>query len=247
MSRANLLAYARWHARDALLKALVPAGFFLVTAGIQLALLARAYGLAELRASAEATEHAISIYRGSLPISILLGGLLVGSGYVALDRERGHVRFLFSAPIVAWQYYLLRFTVGVTLFVLATALVPLVFGRVFVPVPLGPVLLAAVLYAMLLGSLAMLAGALARRDGVVVIAVTIAAFGFQGIAAAGEAPRWIALVASALPPINTVQGLASSLLRGVPAHTGDLSLVLGYALAMLVTALYTIHRAPLVR
>jgi lipid-A-disaccharide synthase-like uncharacterized protein len=247
MKGASVFAYARWHARDAIGRAFVPAGFFLVTAGIQLALLVRAYGLDEFRGSEAAQGEALAIYTGSMPVSMMLGALLVGSGFVAADRERGHVRFLFSSPIVAWQYYLQRFVVGITLFVLATSLVPLILSAVLIEVPITPVILVAFVYASLLGSLAMLAGAFARRDGLVVIGITVAAVTFQGLTRAGNAPRWMELVAAVLPPIGKANGLSGDWFSGVPAHTPDLVLVLGYALAMLVTALFTIHRAPLVR
>lgn len=247
MIGANLLAYSRWHARDAIARALVPAGLFVVIAGMPLALMVRALGLEAIRSTTEARDQALMVYTGSLPQMILLGALLVGSGYVALDRERGHVRFLFSAPVVAWQYYLLRFLVGITLFTAATTLIPVGFGLVFFRVPLLPVLLTAGTYALLIGSLAMLAGAFTRRDGLVVIAVTLASLMFQGLSRSGDAPRWMELVAAALPPIGAADRLRSAWFQGDPAATGDVTLVLGYTLAMLITALYTIHRAPLVR
>lgn len=247
MTGANLLAYARWHARDALPRALVPAGLFAVIAGMPLALMVRALGLEGIRASADAREQALLVYTGTLPQMILLGALLVGSGFVALDRERGHVRFLFATPVVAWQYYLLRFLVGIALFTAATSLIPVAFGLLLFRVPVLPVLLTAGTYAFLLGSLAMLAGAFTRRDGLVVIGVTLASLMFQALSRSGDAPRWLGVVAAVLPPVDTADRLRAAWFQGDPAATGDVTLVLGYALAMLVTALYTIHRAPLVR
>jgi hypothetical protein len=247
MIGANLLAYAKWHARDALVRAFVPAGLFVVLAGMQLAIMARAMGLDAIRDSTEARDQALMVYNGSLPQMILLGALLVGSGFVALDRERGHVRFLFAAPVVAWQYYLARFLIGITLFTAVTTLIPVGFGLIFFRVPLLPVVLTAGTYALLLGSLAMLAGAFTRRDGLIVIGVTLASLMFQGLSRSSDVPRWMELAAAGLPPIDTADRLRSAWFQGDPAATGDVTLVLGYALAMLITALYTIHRAPLVR
>lgn len=247
MIGATLIAYARWHARDAIARAVVPLALFLVIAGMPLALLVRGMGLEAIRLSAAARDQALTAYTSVLPQMILLGALLVGSGFVALDRERGHVRFLFSSPIVAWQYYLMRFVIGIALFTAVTTLIPVGFGLVFFPVPVLPVLLTAGTYALLLGSLAMLAGAFTRRDGLVVIAVTLASLMFQGLSRSGGAPRWMELVAAALPPVATADRLRSAWFQGDAVATGDLTLVLGYSLAMLITALYTIHRAPLVR
>lgn len=247
MSAANLLAYTRWHARDAVLRALVPAALFLVTAGIPLWLMARSYGMDAIRGGGPAHRQALETYMGALPLVILLSGLMVGAGFVSTDRERGHVRFLFATPVVAWQYYLLRFAVGLLLFTTAVSLVPLGFSVVFFAVDVLPVVLAAATFALLLGSLSMLAGAITRRDGAVVIVVTLGAALFQQAARTGDAPRWMELLAAALPPVNSASRLQEAWFKDQAIDTGDLSLVLGYALAMLVTALFTIRRAPLVR
>lgn len=248
MSAGNVLAYAPWHARDAVVRALVPGALWVGIGGIPIALLIQAAGLDAVRTGGPAHENARMIYLQTLPLAMTLGALIVGSGFVSEDRDRGHVRFLFSTPVVVWQYYLQRFTIGILLFAAALALVPWGFGLLLFPVPVWPVVSGALLYALLLGALAMLAGALTRRDGAVIIVVTLVASVLQQAARMNpEVPGWVARTAAVLPPVDTADQVRTAWFAGRAADTGDLVYVLAYALGMLVTALAIVRRAPLAR
>lgn len=249
MSAGTLAAYARWHARDSILRALSPVAIFATLALLNIWGLASRFSMEEIRAAGDLHDGVRRFYDQMMPLAMWLGALTVGSGFVAVDRERGHVRFLFSAPVVAWQYYLLRLAVGMATFTAAFALVPVGFSLLVFEVPVLPVLAAAALYAFVFGALGVLAGAWTRRDGAVVIGVTILSMALHAIVRAGEArtPAWMTWTERALPPIATADAVRAAWLGGLPADPADLARVLGYSAAMLVIALVTIHRAPLVR
>lgn len=246
MIAPNVLAYAAWHLRDSLLRALAPIGLWLSLSGVGLAVMIRGSGIESLR-SGPMVPVALQAYIQGLSLALTLGALVLASGYVAQDRAKGHVRFLFSTPVVAWQFYCARFVIGLICFVAATTLIPVGFSLSIFPVPIAPVAASAAMYGLLLGSLSFLAGALTHRDGAVVIVVTVAAGLLQPLAARDQLPGWLAAVASALPPLHAADGVRTAWFNGASPGTGDFLLVIGYALAMLVVSLLIIRRAPLVR
>ncbi|MBP7550593.1 MAG: ABC transporter permease [Gemmatimonadaceae bacterium] len=249
MSTTALLAYTRWHVRDAFVRAIAPVAIFAALALLNIWGLASRFSMVEIRATGELHDGVQRFYDQMMPLAMTLGALTVGSGFVAVDRERGHVRFLFSTPIVAWQYYLLRLVVGMLTFTAAYALVPLGFGWFVFDVPVLPVLASAALYATVFGSLGILAGALTQRDGAVVIVTTLLSMSLHLIVRAGApgVPAWMVWAERILPPIATADVVRTAWLAGAAPDAADLTRVLGYSAAMLVTALFTIHRAPLVR
>jgi len=249
MSGANLLAYARWHARDSLARSLTSVLLFTALVGIPLMELASREGLASVTEPGRLHEGTAQLYRNILTLTMTLGALLVGSGFVSKDREAGHVRFLFSTPMVPWQFYLLRFVVGLALYSAMFALISVGFSEAVFPVPIAPAIASAVLYGSLLGSLGMLAGALMRHDGVLVIGVVLLGSVLQQLvrASAGNSPAWINGLAKALPPIDAADHIRGAWLNGASAEPGQLTLVLAWSLAMLLASLLLIKRAPLVR
>lgn len=244
---ANVLAYARWHARDALPRALAPVALFAAIGGVPLWSIVGGNGLAAVRTDPELVQLTLAVYRQAMSSAMTLGAVLMLSGWVAEDRDKGHVRFLFSAPVVAWQHYLLRAAVGTALFAACFVAIPLGFGAVLTPVPVVPVFTASVLYALLFGGLALLAGAITRRDGAVVIVVALAAALLQQVALAEGVPPTVRWLAALLPPIVPADQVRTAWLAGEAAATGDLARTTGYAVGMFVAALAIIRRAPLVR
>jgi len=161
-----------------------------------------------------------------MTLSMTLGALAVVSGVVAIDRERGYVRFLFSAPVRPWAYYLARFVVGLALFAACFAAVPLLFGAVVDAVPVFPVVQSALLYALFFGALVTFAGAITRFDGQVTIGVAVVAYLMQTIAREERnLPGWAGLLARALPPVVPLDGVRADWLAGRAADTADLVLV----------------------
>ena len=243
----SALAYARWHARDALPRALAPVALFAAIGGVPLWSIVGGNGIDAVRTDPELVQLTLAVYRQAMSSAMTLGAVLMLSGWVAEDRDRGHVRFLFAAPVVAWQHYLVRAAVGIALFAACFLAIPLGFGALLTPVPVLPVFTSALLYAVLFGGLALLAGAITRRDGAVVIVVALAAALLQQVALATEAPSTVTWLAALLPPVVPADQVRSAWLAGESAATGDLARTAGYAVGMLVAALAIIRRAPLVR
>lgn len=247
MTGTGSLAYLRWHLRDSVPRAVAPVVIFLGVGGLPLWSLIGRQGLDAARTAGRFQDSLLQVYGQTMTLAMTLGALVVVSGIVSVDRERGHVRFLFAAPVSAWRHYLVRSIAGVTLFATAFLAVPIGFGAVVTPVPVLPVLQGALLLAFIYGSLTLLAGAITAKDGPVAIVLVVLSTVLQQLAKAEQLPRWAEVVAGFLPPLVLAGEVRGTWLAGADAAGGDLLLVLGYSLGMLVTALVVIHRAPLVR
>jgi ABC-type transport system involved in multi-copper enzyme maturation permease subunit len=243
---APLLAYSKWHVREALPRMVTPLALFVVLGGLPLwALLGQVGADAVAVVGSEEYRSAMQVYGGMLSLSITLGAIVVASGIIALDRERQYFRFLFSHPVAPWQFYLQKYVITALLFSAAMMLIPLGFSALVVDVSVTGALLSALVYALLYGSLAMLCGALLNKDGVVFIGVVVVTSVLQESAA--MLPSWLVQLAKALPPLRVANSLRSSLLGGTPVDAGDVLLVAAYSLGMLIAALVIVRRAPLAR
>ncbi|MHB1298277.1 MAG: ABC transporter permease [Gemmatimonadaceae bacterium] len=243
---APLAAYARWQLRDSLPRLATPLVIFLSIGMLPLWALARqSGGFAAMRVEGQAQEMALVAYNSTLTLAMTLGAVLLATGVVALDRERQHFRFLFSHPVVPWQYYLQRFVVGAVMFSLVMALIPLGFSALVADVPVLPVITSSLMYALLYGSLATLCGALLNKDGILFIGVILIAGVLQQ--SKPMLPEWVGAVANSLPPIHVTGIVRAAWLAGRSADTGDLVLVGLYSLGLLAAALVLIRRAPLAR
>jgi hypothetical protein len=248
MSRVRaLLAYAPWYLKDGALKAIVPVGLFVVVAGMPLTFMIRQAGLALLRTPGRWQDNAIQVYEQMLPLSLLLGAIVLMSGAASLDRERQHVRFLFSRPVLPWGFYLLQFAANLVLFIIAVSVIPLAFGALITEVPILPVVRTAALFGLLYGSLGVLCGAFLNRDGLAFIGAIIVSGTIQQIDRANQLGPAMRFIADALPPIGAAGQVRGAWFADQAAKAADLRLVIVYSFAMLVVALWTIHRRPLVR
>ena len=133
------------------------------------------------------------------------------------------------------------------LFVACTTVIPIAFSAILVSVPIMAVAQTAALYALLFGALALLCSALVNRDGPLLILVLILASTLQGLDRAEQLGRALGVVADLLPPIVAANAVRAEWLAGRAADAGELWLVIGYAVAMLVATALLIHRRPLVR
>ena len=248
MSVRALTLFAGWQLRDAAPKAvLAPLAIFALVPGFPLAMMIAEYSLAGLRTPGDAQAGAMAAYQNFLPFSLALGAIVLVSGGASLDRERQFVRFLFSRPVAPWAYYLQQFVLSTAIFVATVTLFPLLFGWLVTDVPVVPVVKVAALYALAYGSLALFCGALLNRDGLFFIGVIAVAQMFTAADDAGALNTVFSYFAKALPPLFSVGQIRAAWFAGNPADAGDLQHVIGYASAMLVAALWIIHRRPLVR
>jgi ABC-type transport system involved in multi-copper enzyme maturation permease subunit len=242
-----LLGYAPWYLKDGALKAIVPIGLFAVLAGMPLVFMIRQVSLEMLRAPGRWQDNAVQVYDQMLPLSLLLGAIVLMSGAASLDRERQHVRFLFSRPVLPWAFYLMQFVANLALFIVAVTMIPLAFSALITGVPLLPVLRTAALFGLLYGALGALCGAFLNRDGIAFIGAIIVSGTIQQIDRADQLGPIMRFVADALPPIGAAGRVRGAWFADQAANAADLRLVVLYGLGMLAVALWVIHRRPLVR
>lgn len=245
MSATPLAAYTKWHVWETLPRLATPVALFLVLGAMPIATFANARGIDALQLPGEEQRQALMIYTQMLMLCITLGSIVVASGIIALDRERQYFRFLFSHPVVPWQFYLQKYLISALLFALVMMVIPVGFSLVVTDVPVLAVALSSLLYALLYGSLAMLCGALLNKDGIAFIAVIVVSSSLQETRQL--LPTWLAHVADALPPFKVADGVRRALLNGAAVDTGDLLHVIAYSAGMLVAALVFVRRAPLAR
>jgi hypothetical protein len=247
MTGTSPLAYLRWHARDSLLRSVVPLFLFTAIAVLPIRSLVTRSGMDAVRADGQLQQNVLQIYSQTLTLAMTLGAVLLLSGFIAQDRERGHVRFLFAAPVVPWQHYLMRALVAVAMFTALFVLIPLGFSWLVVPVEIVGVLKSALLFAALYGGLAMLCGALVNKDGALFIVLVVATTILQQLEKGELLGHTLAVVARALPPLVLADSVRSRWLAGSAPVSADLLHVGLYAVALYVVALVVIRRTPLAR
>lgn len=248
MTLRPLLAYLPWHARDASVRTFSPVLIFLVIAGLPLMTISATKGSSLFDGSRPVQELALQVWSGTASLSITIAAFLVMSQSISTDRDKQHVRFLFAHQVNPVLFYVQRFVVGLAMLVAYFALIAWGYSQV-VPVPVLGTVLALLLTCWLVGSLTMLAGALTKAEGILVLGVYLVANVLQQVSvAAGEsAPRWVRALAPVLPPVNRMSDYAQAWINGRTVDPSDLVLVIGYAAGMFIAALVLLRRAPLVR
>jgi hypothetical protein len=248
MSRPHSLAlFSRWQVMDALGKAAAPLGIFAVIGGLPMWLTIKEHGLAGADGQGGLRTLLLQQYTNGLVIALALGAIILMSGGSSLDRERQHVRFLFSRPVAPWQLYLQQYLVATLLFTAAIAIIPLLTNWLLFDVEVVGVVYSALIFAFVYGSLGFLCGAITNRDGIPFIGVMVVTQVLQGAQRAGALGTTLGYVAKSLPPLAAAGGIRADLFAGRPVTMSDLWLVLGYSSAMLVTALIIVRQRPLVR
>lgn len=242
-----LALYARWQLRDAAGKALIAPLIFTGLTGIPLWSMDRQFEANAARDPDAFAQVAVQIYGQTVTLAMTLGALLLLNGLVSADREKQHFRFLFSRPAAPWAFYLQQFVISVTLFTAVFALIPIGFGAIVAPVPVLAAVQSAAMYAIFLGSLALLCSVLVNKGGVLLVVVVMVSMTLQQGQSSGMLPRWASWLADALPPIETADGVRGRWLAERAAESGDIVLVLLYSLGMLGVALFLLRRAALAR
>lgn len=247
MNRAALAAYAPWQLRDSVVKALAPAFVFALLASPTLMAVRASQPNVDFATDPTAMELAASVFQNMASFSLWIGGLMVMTETVALDRDRQFYRFLFAQPITPWQFYLQRFAIGLAAFVGVYAAVPLIYSWRVTPVPFGETMLAAVLMALLLGGIATVVAALTRRDGfVTALAYMITGF-LQDASRANVLADWMDPVVRWLPPVAKFVEARGLLLRGTMPEADVLWHVGLYGAGLVALGLVLVKRLPLAR
>jgi hypothetical protein len=247
MTLQPLLAYAPWHARDAIVRALAAPLIFALLVAIPLATVPSEGGLAAIATNPEWWKLFSSLYLNIGSLAMTLGAVLQVSQVVAIDRERQYFRFLFAHQVVPWMYYLQRFIVSVSLFVALFLLIPIVYSQLVLSVSILGAFKAALLAGTFIGSLSLLCGAFTKRDGLALIAVYLTASIIQPPQAVAALPTWVGGLSKLLPPVHNAKEVRDAWMNGAEAVPSDLWLTLGWTAGMLVAALFVIRRLPLAR
>ncbi len=247
MMAATLRAYLPWHLRDVAVRALVPMASYLVIGGIPMLALHASQQAKANPDPALLSEGFASIYRAVGPLCCTLGGFMMMSQSVALDRERQHVRFLFATPVAPAAFYLQRFLVALVAFVALFLPVPLTMWALGADVTILGSIVGLVSALVLIGGLTTLAAALTHKDGVVVILIYVLTQTLQQLAAQDVLWEWARPFVRGLPPVHSLSEAMKSVFQGTDWPVTDLIHVNGYGLGLLVAGLLVVRRAPLVR
>lgn len=251
MTLRPLLAYAPWHLRDVAVKAISPVLLFAVMVAFPLAAVYSgadtAGGPVSWTDSPSMRDFASQVYGSMLGLTVLIGGLLAMNATLSTDREKQHVRFLFSHPVSPVAFYLQRYLVGVAATSLAYLLVPIGYSAIILDVSVLGAFQAMLLACLVYGAITMLAGAMTAKDGVLVIAVFVVASVTQQVAASDRAPRWMEIIAAMLPPVHHVSEHIRAFTTGASSDAMPLWGIGLWTVGMLAAALVLVRRGPLVR
>lgn len=248
MTLKPLLAYLPWQARDLAVRGSAPLGILLALGGLPIAAFLYQQGVVDLANDPRQAEFVRAVYQGVAPLTITLGAFLFMTSSLAMDRDKQHVRFLFSHQVNPVSYYLQRFVLGMLVFLALFSLGPLALefllgGDVQVLGTLAGYAISLVL----IGGMTVLASSLTNRDGVLLILLYILVRSLQQLTAQDLLPDWMTPLVRGMPPLGTMSELTTALVQGNAVQTTDVVHVLGYGLGMLIAGLLVVRRAPLVR
>jgi hypothetical protein len=247
MTLRTLRDYAPWQLRELVSRAFVPMAMFAVFAGIPVYAMADAARKSQSYSAEQLANILQGAYVGVVPLCLTLGAFLLMTRSVAEDRERQYVRFIFSHPVPPAPFYLMRFLLGVALFVLCFLPVPLVVRYFGADVPVLGTVVAMVLTLVLVGGLTTLCAALTAKDGLLLILTYMGTQLLQQLAAADALHAWLAPLVRGLPPVVPLSTVVRTLLSDASWPVTDIIHILGYGIGLLIAGLLVIRRAPLVR
>lgn len=251
MTLRPLLAYAPWHLRDVAAKAIAPVLLFAVMVAFPLLAIRsaadQAGGPVSWSDSPSMRDVATQIYGSMLGLTVLIGALLVMNATLSTDRDKQHVRFLFSHPVSPVAFYLQRYLVGVAATSLAYLLVPIGYSAAVLDVSVLGAFQAMLLACLVYGAITMLAAAITAKDGVLVIGIFVIASVTQQVAATEQSPRWVEITAAMLPPVHHVSAHIQMFTTGATREAMPLWGIGLWTVGMVAAALALVRRGPLVR
>jgi hypothetical protein len=247
MNSAGRLAYFPWQLRDTAVKALAPALVFALMVTPTLMAMRSQQPDVDLRTDPAGIELGLSVFQNMAVFSIWIGGMIMMTDVVAMDRDRQFYRFLFSKPVVPWQFYLQRFVIGLVALVAVYALVPVIYSAMVTPVPIGHTLLAVGLMGLLLGGMATFVGSLTRRDGFATVLLYMVTSVLQSASQADALADWLDPVVRMLPPVVKFAAARTLLLQGVMPEPEVLWHVGLYGAGLAALGLFLVKRLPLAR
>ncbi len=247
MTLRPLIAYFPWLARDLAVRALAPLLVMLILGGLPLYALLQSQEVVDLANNAQQADAVRQMFNNVAPLAIALAGFLIMTQSVALDRDRQHVRFLFSHQVSPVAFYLARFLLGIVVFCAVFAIAPLIVEFGMVDIDVFGALAALALQLLLVGSLGVLCASLTHRDGLALVLSYFVIRTLQQLAKQDVLAAWAEPIVRGLPPFETLGTLVRAFLTDGTFQWTDVIHVVGYGIGLLVAALLVIRRAPLVR
>lgn len=238
MSRGRLAKYALWQFRD-----------FVTEKGISIVIIGILLGFLQLLpfrlpGSPELTPEVIARIIINLAKTVVLIWVFIAvNGIISNDRKLGYYRFLFAKPIRPFHYYgqtWLVYLVGMlAALVLLSGLFFAFAGRFNV---WNLVLYATLLY-IALGGIAFFVSAITRHELPLLAAIWLGASVLRAMY--GNETGWKNRALDLLPPVHTLDGVATSLIATGKADLAHVIWLAGYGALFLVLGLLVLHRRPL--
>jgi hypothetical protein len=247
MTLRPLIAYVPWLARDLAVRALAPLFVLLILGGLPLYAMLSTQEVVDLANNTQQADAVRQMLWSIAPLAIALAGFLISTQGVALDRDRQHVRFLFSHQVAPWTYYLGRFLLGIVVFNAVFAIAPLIVEIALLDIRVLGTLAALTLQLILVGSLGVLCASLTHKDGLALVLSYFVIRTLQQLSASDVLADWADPIVKGLPPFETLNGLVRALMMGTDFQWTQVIHVAGYGIGLLIAGLLVIRRAPLVR
>lgn len=178
-----------------------------------------------------------------IPLAVLMGA----NGIIALDRQKGYFRFLFSKPVPVPGYYVSAFLIHGAIASAGAALLAAIIGWYATPQPVLQVAAACALTFALLGSILFFLSTLTYQDGLVFILIWVLTLILRQIEPAMKVGHWMHTAVRILPPTHRLDAVREALYAGHEWAMTDVWHVLAYGGACFVLALIALRRLPLAR
>jgi len=254
MSAGRSLAYLRYQFIDYLMnRASLPIILVVFAAGLPLYVTKVMPGFWQ---TPQGVAQAETIFRSTVTLFLPVGAFLASVNLISIDRQQGHVRFLFSKPVNLLGYYGQAFLLHGVTYTLLFGLITWLFGLASAPIPVIPAMEAAVLTFVMIGSLGFMLGALTRYDGgIIALVYLVASLTQQVVAQTSEfassklddLPAAVRFLAAVLPPAYNLDRIRTALYTASIVDTTMLVHVLGYSAGAIVIGVIALRRLPLAR
>jgi hypothetical protein len=247
MTLRPFIAYLPWLARDLAVRALAPLLVVVILGGLPIYGMLSSQEVVDLANNAQQAEMVRQVFNGIAPLAIALGGFLMMTQSVALDRDRQHVRFFFSHQVSPTTFYLGRFLLALVVFNAVFAVAPLIVEFALVDINVLGTLAAFSLQMVLVGSLGVLCASLTHKDGLALVLSYFVIRTLQQLSVQDVLANWADPIVKGLPPFEMLNGLVRTLMAGTEVQWTEVVYVVGYGIGLLIAGLLVIRRAPLVR
>jgi hypothetical protein len=238
MSRGRLAKYALWQFRD-----------FVMDKGISIVIIGVLIGFVQLLpfrlpGSPELTPGLVTRLVITMAKTVLLLSVFIAvNGMVSTDRKLGYYRFLFAKPVRPFQYYAQLWVIYLIGLLAATILLSALFFWYAGPFSILNLTLYATLLYVALGGIGFFVSSITKHEMPALAAIWLGASVLRAMY--GDDSGWKNRALDVLPPVHTLDGVATSLISGGTADITHVLWLAGYGALFFVLGLIVLHRRPL--